>query len=103
MRKIYKQAQALEDIAAIVDYYSAIRLELALRFLDALDETLEGLLEWPGKGVEIRAFRSPVVGLRRYSVNHFKKYCLYYRIIPDGIELVHVMHGARDRESFFGK
>lgn len=102
-RVVYKQDQAKEDLAGIVDYYAAIRLDLALRFLDAVEATLAGLLEMPGKGSKCEYSNPRYAGMRLYTVNGFEKYVLYYRPLPDGIELIRVLHGARDRDTMFGR
>jgi len=103
VRRIYKKDEAREDLAGIVDYYAAIRLELALRFLDAVEATLAGLLEMPGKGSKCEYSHPRYVGMRLYTVNGFEKYVLYYRPISDGIELIRVLYGGRDRDAIFGR
>lgn len=35
-------------------------------------------------------------GVRVFPVSRFKKYLVFYRPIQDGIEVLRVLHGARD-------
>ena len=102
-RGVHRQEQAKADLADIVDYFAAIRLDLALRFLNEVDATLRGLLEFPGKGRPCGYSNPRAADLRVYAVDGFDNYLLYYRILPEGIELVRVLHGARDRDVIFGQ
>ena len=56
----------------------------------------------PGLG-RLRKFRSPrLKGIRSWLVSGFDNYLIFYRAIPEGIEVLHVYHGARDIEALFG-
>jgi toxin ParE1/3/4 len=69
---------------------------VADRFLEAAERTAEALLVTPGMGL-IRTFRDPrLTGLRVFPVKGFPKHLIFYRQVGDGIELVRVLHGARD-------
>jgi toxin ParE1/3/4 len=47
---------------------------------------------------------SPRFGdVRRTSVKRFRKYVLYYREIEGGIEILRILHGARDADAIFGE
>ena len=38
-------------------------------------------------------------GLRRWRVRGFENFLIFYRPIDDGIEVLRVLHGQRDRET----
>lgn len=40
-------------------------------------------------------------GIRRWRVDGFKNYLLFYRVLSKQIEVVRVLHGARDIEATF--
>ncbi len=42
-------------------------------------------------------------GIRRWRVNDFENFLIFYRPIDDGIEVIRVLHGARDIESLFSQ
>lgn len=67
------------------------------RFLVAAEETFERLAAMPGVGARYAA-EHPLLGeLRVVSVApRFKLYLVFYRITDDGIEIVRILHGARD-------
>ena len=50
----------------------------------------------PGIG-EPYSVRNPrLAGLRCSSVKRFPKHLIFYRPVPEGIEVIRVLHGSRD-------
>jgi plasmid stabilization system protein ParE len=37
--------------------------------------------------------------LRYWLIHGFKHHCIFYRPLPDGIEVVRILHAAQDLES----
>lgn len=71
------------------------------RFLQFAQETFELLAGQPGMGKLIN-YRSPLLaGVRSFPVKDFSKYLIFYRPIRDGIEIIRVIHGARDIPAIF--
>jgi plasmid stabilization system protein ParE len=88
----------------LADYYSLKGgIDLALRFLDELDATLASLREMPGLGGTAGFTNPNNADLRLITLMVFDKIVVYYRISPEAIEVVHVIHGARDRDAIFGE
>lgn len=72
-----------------------------MRFLDAAGATFRELARKPDLGA-LGEFRSPyLAGIRRWRVKGFKNYLIFYRQREDGIEVIRVLHGARDIEAIF--
>jgi toxin ParE1/3/4 len=72
----------------------------ALRFLDALRDTYQDLVEMPGAGALIPDLRgSRVQGMRRWPVRGFRSYLVFYQATEDTVQIVRVLHGARDIEA----
>jgi toxin ParE1/3/4 len=47
--------------------------------------------------------RAPAAaGLRMWPIRGFEKHVIFYRPTPTGVEIVRVLHGARNLEVFFG-
>jgi len=69
----------------------------ATRFLNAVQSTLQLLLEQPNAG-RPRGFRHPALrDLRSARVQApFRKLLIFYRTTPDSVQVWRLMHGARD-------
>ena len=102
MPRILRRVPAKRDIIEhFVFIAEAGGLETAERFLDSVSNTLEELARMPRMGV-LRRFRNPSFGdVRMWRVKDFRKYLIFYRLLGDGIEVLRVLHGARDIESLF--
>ncbi len=96
-RHIRRRPQAEADLTdQFVYYLTNAGAEVAERFLTAVEETARRLLDTPGLGVR-RSFRHPdLQDLRVHPVRGFTRHLIFYREREDGIELVRVLHGARD-------
>ncbi len=83
-----------------ISYFIALDNSAAAeRFVEAVYETIHTLAEMPGVGVK-RNFRNfQHSELRSFRVKGFGMYLIFYCPIPDGIEVIAVLHGARDLAS----
>ncbi|MBI5802775.1 MAG: type II toxin-antitoxin system RelE/ParE family toxin [Verrucomicrobia bacterium] len=71
--------------------------EIAQRFKNAVDETLDGLSPHPGLGRRRRFPHPLLTGLRSFRVEPpFNKVVLFYRITDTHLEAWRLMHGSRD-------
>lgn len=71
-------------------------LKTALRFYDAAATTFEKIARMPGLG-ELRDSANPrLSGLRVWRLEGFEKHLIFYRPTEHGVEIVRVLHGARD-------
>ena len=86
-------AEAESDLEEIATYISEQSVEIALRFVQELREKCESLADAP-RGYPLVP-RHEHLGIRRRP---FGNYLIFYRVRPDVIEVVHVLHGARDYE-----
>jgi toxin ParE1/3/4 len=77
--------------------------ELAERFVAATRQTFEALALMPRMGLPC-GFRKPSLRrLRRWPVKDFENWLIFYKTRREGLEIVHVWHGARDIASLFGE
>jgi toxin ParE1/3/4 len=75
--------------------------DAAARVVEAAYETFKSLAGSPRLG-RPRRFRNPrLKGIRSWRVSGFDHYLIFYRPIPEGIQVLHVYHGARDLETLF--
>ena len=91
--------EAEQDIMAYGDYLAERDPAVALRFADAVDATIEMLLDNPNLGERLRV---DLTGELRYrTILNFKNYLIFYRRVDDVLEIVRVLHGARDYGKLF--
>jgi toxin ParE1/3/4 len=66
------------------------------RFLTAVQQSFETLARAPKAGV-LCEFRKPALRrVRRWPVNGFENWLIFYIPKRNGVEIVHIIHGARD-------
>ena len=99
--KIRRSAQSVEDVYEIATYLLKDGLSIAERFLDAIEATFQTLGRTPLIGVPNAGSKHSQTGLRRWRVRGFENFMIFYRLLANGIEIVRVLHGARDIESLF--
>ncbi len=73
-----------------------VGLETALRFYDAAAATFEKLARTPGIGERRESPNPRLGGLRVWRVEAFANHLIFYRPVDSGIEIVRVLHAARD-------
>ena len=90
--------QDMEDQA----YYLCTKSPAAAdRFLEACEADLQRLAGMPGMG-RLREFRNPkAADIRSWPLSGFPNHLIFYRPIEDGIEVLRVLHGARDIDAIF--
>jgi toxin ParE1/3/4 len=102
--EVFVRARARRDIlsnAAYIEEHGGE--ETAQRFLDATQSTFEALAKMPKLGV-LCAFRSPALRhLRRWPVKGFENWLIFYLPKRRGVEIIHLIHGARDIESLLDR
>lgn len=95
MGQVIQSPEAQNDLIEIWLYIAANNQAAADRLIDTIDEKLALLSDSPQMGIAREDLRT---SLRSFPVG---KYILFYRSINGGIELLRVIHGARDIESLF--
>jgi toxin ParE1/3/4 len=71
-------------------------LPTARRFLAQAEATFQRLARMPGIGTRYEPDEPLYAELRYFPVSRFRMYLVFYRPIPGGIEVLRVLHGARD-------
>ena len=87
---------ARQDLVDIFTRIGQNNPDAATRFLKAANETIERLAERPGLGSSLETSNPELEGLRFRLVKGFKKYLILYIPQEDSIDVVRVLHGARD-------
>jgi toxin ParE1/3/4 len=100
---VLKLRPAVLDIVDIADYIAAdANLAAADRFIAAVEKTCEQLARMPGIGSRWEDEDPELTDVRFSPVTKFKKYLIYYRPIEGGIEILRVIHGARNTRRLLG-
>ncbi len=71
-------------------------VEAGIGFFNAAHTTFEDLLAIPGIGKIRNVSTARLAGLRKWRVSGYERYLIFYRPAPGGIDIVRVLHGARD-------
>ena len=95
MPAILKRPRALLDSAEIWSYIAEHSVTNADAFAERIDRTLRLLARQPSAG---RPRPELYPDLRSFVIG---KYVVFYLPIIKGIEVIRVLHGARDIESIF--
>jgi toxin ParE1/3/4 len=91
---VIQSLPAEADLNAIVDYIAADNLPAALDWLMAIRQLFELLS------------KQPLIGERQITLRHGEvrrichgRYVVYYLPIRDGVEILRVIHGAREHDN----
>ena len=90
MRRVRLSRTAREDIGQIWNYLAVENLQAADRLLHRLDARFLVLFQFPETGVA----RPDIDQTARMLIEH--PYISFYRILPDLIQIIRILHGARD-------
>jgi toxin ParE1/3/4 len=95
-RRIAIRPRADRDLDEHAAFIARDNLDAGRRFYDAAAQAFEQLATLPEMGSP-RTFRNPALtGIRLWRLPSFERYLIFYRPIPDGIEVIRVLHAARD-------
>ena len=97
MARVTRRPQAAADILDIWDHIAEASLNQADRWVDKLDEKFKLIATQPLMG---RARDELAVDLRSIP---FGRYVIFYAPIEGGIDVVRVIHSARDVDGAFGE
>ena len=95
MSEFRLSALAEDDLTAIWSYVAEYDERTADSQIDRIVERLVMLATFHSAG---RSRDELAPGLKSFPVD---RYVLFYRIIPEGIEVIRVLHGSRDVEPIF--
>jgi toxin ParE1/3/4 len=96
MLPVVRTHQAEKDLAEILDYLDERSPRAAERLAAAIDDRCNLLGELPEMG-RLREELAP--GLRSVVV---ERYVLFYRVTATAVEVLRILHGARDIDTLMG-
>jgi toxin ParE1/3/4 len=93
--KLRISPRARSDLIEIWSYIADDSVKNADAFIDKLHETMQLLAGKPGSG---RHREELAPGMQSFP---FGRYVIFYRVVSEAVEIVRVLHGARDIGSIF--
>ena len=97
MAVIVLQPRAKADLSDIWQFMAEDSDDQADAFIDLIDQKFQLLAQQSGLG---RRREELAEGLRSFPVG---RYVIFYLPIPDGVQIVRLLHGARDIEAAITK
>lgn len=91
---------ALDDLEEIVLYIAKDSKNSAIKLRDKIVECASQLQTFPKLGLPVPDRKIGESGFRMLIV---QKYLLFYKIYGDEINIMHILHGARDYPMLFSK
>ena len=90
------------DVDEIAAYIAQDSIEQAMRFFDAVNATYKMIFEAPSRW-PLYGFTHPrLQDIRKHAVLGFPNHLIFYRIDADMVEIIRVLHGARDIPNVLG-
>jgi toxin ParE1/3/4 len=95
--RVERLGPARRDLVDVFHHYARKgEIGTARRFLKDAEATFERLASMPGLGLRYEPDDPAFADLRVAPLGRFKNHLVFYRPIPGGIEVLRVLHGARD-------
>jgi toxin ParE1/3/4 len=103
--RIYTSQHALEDTREIYEYIAEHNPSAADAFIAALNSAAELLIATPEIGSPRYSDHPDLRGMRFSPLKGYENYLLFYRVLATEqvVEIVRIVHGARDLPALFGK
>ena len=95
--------RAGEDIDEAALFLAEDSLRVALRFYDNVQKTLTVIAEHPTRFPLYPLPHPRLEQIRKSSVIGFKNHLIFYHITQNRIEIIRILHGARDIPSILSE
>lgn len=96
-RKVILRPRAWQDVEESASYLiSEASLDVAVRFTEAVEHLTGMLATMPAMGVPCFFAHPQLQGLRRHPVAGFENWLIFYISRETAVEIVRVLHGARN-------
>ena len=95
MSQLRISPRASSDLIEIWSYIADDSVANADAFIDKLYQVIQALARQPGSG---RHREELAPGIQSFP---FGRYIIFYRVVAGAVEIVRVLHGARDIENIF--
>lgn len=104
MARIARRAAAKRDLIKHFAYLGEHgSIEVAERFLQAAERSLQRLAQMPDMGISGKVQRGKFAGVRLWPISGFDRYIIVYRPLKDGVQVERVIHSAQDYRRLLGR
>jgi len=101
---VHRRRSARQDVVDTFRYDArGAGFRVARRFLSQAEATFIRLAGMPRMGTQYEHDHPALTGMRYFPVSRFRKYLVFYRPVADGIEIIRILHGARDMDRFLAE
>jgi len=100
-RRLVILPQANVELHDQAEYISIGNEDMARRFFAAAETTFRDLIAMPGIGRRSQFRNARLRVLRSWRIRGFENWLIFYRVTEEAVEVVRVLHGARDLEALF--
>jgi len=101
MKPVVFNPVAVDDLEEIVSYIRPDNAMAAEAVRHDILDTAESLGDQPDLGVRPRFSAARFAGIRFLPSQQYPNYLLFYRELSDEVEILRVLHGARDLPPLF--
>ncbi len=91
-----RKPRAVQDLLDHFTYIGQRNANAAERFLEAGEIAIAHLTEFPLTGRPWKSASPRLAGIRSWIIPNFRNYCIFYRPIDRGIEVLHVIYARRN-------
>jgi toxin ParE1/3/4 len=103
MAAVYRRSRSKRDLVEQYVYLGEHGgVETAERFLSNAFESFSDLSKHPQMGSALTLRDPKLAGLRKWRVNGFEKFLIFYLPRAEGVSIVRVLHAAQDWWSLLG-
>lgn len=99
--EIFKRPQALRDIEECFVYIAENNVDIGIRFLIAVENSMQQIAEFPFIGKERRFANKQFQSIRMWHVRGFENHLIFYLTIEATVEVIRVLYGSRNIEELF--
>jgi plasmid stabilization system protein ParE len=97
--RIVIRPRAVRELTRLATYLARqARPALGRRFLKAVASTVARIARMPASGSLVELENPRLLGIRVCAVKRFENYLISYRVTGELLEVLHLLHGARDVE-----
>jgi toxin ParE1/3/4 len=95
--------EAIGDLELIWEHIAEDSPVAADSVIEAAYRLCSILGQHPELGRVRRFSENSLVGIRSFVITDFPNYVIFYRPVSAGVQIVRVLHGARDIDALFGQ
>lgn len=85
-----------QDIDEIASVLADDNLSVGLRFYDSVQKTFRKIASNPQHYAVLQLEHPRLQGIRKCSVIGFRNHLIFFRVERDRVDVIRVLHGARD-------